>query len=59
MIVVEPPLVPAHAEAIVALACGPGVRAKVVGPDQVAGAIKGRSVVIEFPGGSARVVPRT
>jgi hypothetical protein len=57
MIVVEPPVAPPHVEAIVRLACGSKVRPMVVGRDQVKRSIKGRSVVISFPGGSAAVEP--
>jgi len=59
MVIVEPPLAPPHAEAIVSLACGPKVKIKIVGREQVDGAIKGRSIVVEFPGGSAQVVRRS
>jgi hypothetical protein len=55
MVVVEPPLAAPHVEAIVELACGPDVRANIVGRDQVEGAIKGRTLVIAFPHGSAEV----
>jgi hypothetical protein len=55
MVVVEPPLAAPHVEAIVELACGPDVRARIVGRDQVEGAIKGRTLVIAFPHGSAEV----
>jgi hypothetical protein len=53
--IVDPPLAAPHAEAIVGLACGADVRAKIVGADQVAGAIKGRTLVLAFPNGSAEV----
>jgi hypothetical protein len=59
MVIVEPPLAPPHAEAIVSLACGRDTRAKIVGRDQIDGAIKGHSVVIAFPNGSAEVERRT
>jgi hypothetical protein len=59
MVLVEPPLAGPHAEAIVELACGPDVRALIVGRDQVANAIEGHTVVIGFPGGSAQVEQRT
>jgi hypothetical protein len=55
MVIVDPPLAPPHAEAIVGLACGNETRAKIVGRDQVAKAIKGHSVVIAFPNGSAEI----
>ncbi len=42
-------------EAIVRLACGPRVRPQIVGRDQLAGALKPRSVVVAFPNGSATV----
>ena len=53
--IVEPPLAAPHVEAIIGLACGADVRAKIVGSDQVAGAIKGRTLVLAFPNGSAEV----
>jgi hypothetical protein len=59
MVIVDPPLAPPHAEAIVGLACGDATRTKIVGRDQVAKAIKGHSVVIAFPNGSAEVEQRT
>jgi hypothetical protein len=59
MVIVEPPLAPPHAEAIVGLACGEGTRARIVGRDQVAKAIKGHSVVIAFPNGSATIEQQT
>jgi hypothetical protein len=59
MVVVEPPVATPHVEAIIGLACGPDVRTKIVGRDQIAGAIKGRTVVIAFPNGSAEVQQQT
>jgi hypothetical protein len=59
MVIVEPPIAPPHIEAIVGLACGPDVRAKIVGPDQIEGAIKGHTIVIAFPNGSADIQRRT
>ncbi len=59
MVIVDPPLAPPHAEAIVGLACGDATRAKIVGRDQVAKAIKGHTVVIAFPNGSAEIEQRT
>ena len=59
IVIVEPPLAPPHAEAIVGLACGKATRAKIVGRDQIDGALKGRSVVIAFPNGSAQVERKT
>jgi hypothetical protein len=59
MVIVEPPLAPPHAEAIVELACGGDTRARIVGRDEIDGAIKGRSVVIAFPNGSAQVERKT
>jgi hypothetical protein len=59
MVIVDPPLAPPHAEAIVGLACGEGTRARIVGRDQVAKAIKGHSVVIAFPNGSATIEQQT
>jgi len=59
MVIVEPPLAPPHAEAIVGLACGDATRARIVGRDQIDGALKGRTVVIAFPNGSAEVERRT
>jgi hypothetical protein len=55
MVLVEPPLAPPHAEAIVGLSCGEDTRARIVGRDQIDKAIKGHSVVIAFPNGSAQV----
>jgi hypothetical protein len=55
MAVVEPPVAAPHVEAIVELACGADVRVNIVGRDQVEGAIKGRTLVIAFPNGSAEV----
>ena len=55
MVIVEPPLATPHAEAIIGLACGPDVRALVVGRDQVAKSLRGHSVVVAFPNGSAAV----
>ena len=59
MVIVEPPLAPPHAEAIVGLSCGEHTRPKIVGREQVDGAIKGHSVVIAFPNGSAQVERQT
>jgi hypothetical protein len=59
MVIVEPPMATPHVEAIVDLACDPDVRVKIVGRDQIAGAIKGHTVVIAFPNGSAEVQRRT
>jgi hypothetical protein len=59
VLVVEPPLAPQHAGAIVELSCGPDVDTRVVGRDQVDGAIEGHTVVVEFPGGGAQVARRT
>jgi hypothetical protein len=59
MVIVEPPVAAPHVEAIVALACGQETRTKIVGGDQVEGAIKGHTVVIAFPNGSAEVQRRT
>jgi hypothetical protein len=58
ILVVEPPLAPPHAEAIVRLACGPHVRPVVVGRDKVEGALRPNSVVVAFPGGSAAIERR-
>jgi len=55
IVIVEPPVAAPHVAAIVELACGPDVRAKIVGREQVAGAIKDRTLVIAFPNGSAEV----
>jgi hypothetical protein len=55
LVVVEPPVAAPHVEAIAELACGPDVRAKIVGADQITGAIKGRTLVLAFPNGSAEV----
>jgi len=59
MIVVEPPIAGPVVEAIIRLSCGPKVRPMIVGRDQVAGAIKGTSVVIGFPNGSATIEATT
>ena len=48
-----------HVEAIIGLACGDETRTKIVGRDQVEDAIKGHTVVIAFPNGSAEVQRRT
>ena len=55
VIVVEPPLAPPHAEAIVRLSCGAEVRPVVVGRDGVEDARRPGALVIAFPGGSAQV----
>ena len=59
IVVVEPPVAAPHVEAIIGLACGDETRTKIVGHDQVEGAIKGHTVVIAFPNGSAEVQRRT
>jgi hypothetical protein len=59
MIVVEPPVAGPVVDAIIHLSCGAKVRSMIVGRDQVAGAIKGTSVVISFPNGSATVESTT
>ncbi|HEU5099782.1 MAG TPA: hypothetical protein VFU22_12215 [Roseiflexaceae bacterium] len=59
MVIVEPPLAPPHTEAIVGLSCGERTHTRIVGRDQIDGAIKGHSVVIAFPNGSAQVERRT
>jgi hypothetical protein len=59
VIVVEPPLAPPHAEAIVRLACGEGTRPLVVGRDGVEEALRPNALVIAFPGGGAQVERRT
>jgi hypothetical protein len=59
IVIVEPPVAAPHVEAIVELACGDETRTKIVGGDQVEGAIKGHTVVIAFPNGSAEVQRRT
>ena len=59
IVIVDPPLAPPHAEAIVGLACGDATRAKIVGREQVEDAIKGHTVVIAFPNGSAEIEQRT
>jgi hypothetical protein len=58
MVIVDPPLAAPHAEAIIGLACGSDVRVRIVGRTQLESAIKGRSVVIGFPNGSAEVERR-
>jgi hypothetical protein len=59
IVVIEPPVAAPHVEAIIGLACGAETRTKIVGRDQVEGAIKGHTVVIAFPNGSAEVQRRT
>jgi hypothetical protein len=59
VLVVEPPLAPQHARAIVALSCGPEVETRVVARNQIDAAIGGHTLVVEFPGGSAQVARRT
>ena len=59
IVIVDPPLAPPHAEAIVGLACGDATRAKIVGREQVEDAIKGHTIVIAFPNGSAEIEQRT
>ena len=59
MIVVEPPIAGPVVDAIIHLSCDDKVRPMIVGRDQVAGAIKGTSVVISFPNGSATVEAST
>jgi hypothetical protein len=59
VVIVEPPVAAPHVEAIVELACGDETGTKIVGGDQVEGAIKGHTVVITFPNGSAEVQRRT
>jgi hypothetical protein len=59
IVVIEPPVAAPHIEAIIGLACGPDVRTKIVGGDQVESAIKGHTVVIAFPNGSAEAQRRT
>lgn len=58
-IIVDPPLVPAHAEAIVQLTCGDRPRPVVVTRDEVEGALRGHSLVVAFEDGRATVVRRT
>lgn len=58
IIVVEPPLAPPHAEAIVRLACGDEVLPLVVGRDGVADALRPNALVVAFPGGGAQVEQR-
>lgn len=59
VVVVDPPLTTVHADAIVRLACGPGVRPKIVTRDQAADEVGNRTVVIHFPQGSAEIELRT
>jgi hypothetical protein len=59
IIVVEPPLAPPHAEAIIRLACGDQTRPVIVGRDGVEDALRERSLVVAFPGGGAQVERRT
>jgi hypothetical protein len=58
IVVVEPPLAPPHAEAIVRLACGPEVRPLVVGRDGIEDALRPGALVVAFPGGGAQVERR-
>ena len=58
LLLVEPPIAPPHAEAIVRLACGPHVRPVLVGRAQIEEALEPNSVVVAFPGGSAAVEQR-
>jgi hypothetical protein len=55
MLLVDPPIAQPHAEAIVQLACAGAVEPVVVSAPQVEAALKERTVVIDFPGGSAQV----
>ncbi|MEM8532993.1 MAG: hypothetical protein AAGF95_19250 [Chloroflexota bacterium] len=59
VVVVDPPLATVHADAIVRLACGPGVKPKIVTRDQAADEVGNRTVVIHFPQGSAEIELRT
>jgi hypothetical protein len=59
VIVVDPPIATPHVDALVRLACGPGVRVVIVGRAQLEEAIRRRSAVIGFPNGSAVVERRT
>jgi hypothetical protein len=59
VIIVDPPLAQPHADAIVRLACGPGVRVVFVERAQLEAAIRRRAAVIGFPNGSAVVEQRT
>jgi hypothetical protein len=58
VVVVEPPLAPPHAEAIVRLACGADVLPVVVGRDGVEDALRPNAIVVAFPGGGAQVEQR-
>jgi hypothetical protein len=55
MILVDPPIAPPHAAAIVQLSCGDRTRAVLVARAQADAAARPDSVVIAFPGGSATV----
>jgi hypothetical protein len=59
IVVVEPPIAGPVVDAIIQLSCGAKVRPMVVGRDQVSDAIKGKSVVIGFPNGSATIESTT
>lgn len=59
VVVVDPPLATVHADAIVRLACGPGVKPKIVTRDQAADEVGNRTVVLHFPQGSAEIDLRT
>jgi hypothetical protein len=53
LVIGEPPITPAHVEAIVHLACGDAVEVVLVGRADRDGALRERSVAIGFQGGSA------
>lgn len=58
IVVVDPPLAPPHAEAIIRLACGPDVRPVVVGRDGAEDALRPGALLVSFPGGGAKVERR-
>ncbi|MEN9937967.1 MAG: hypothetical protein RLZZ387_4546 [Chloroflexota bacterium] len=58
VVVVDPPLAPPHAEAIVRLSCGPEMRAVVTGRDGLEDALRPGALVVAFPGGGAQVEQR-
>jgi hypothetical protein len=59
VVVVDPPLAPPHAEAIVRLACGRKMRPVVVGRDGLEDALRPGALVVAFPSGAAQVERRT
>jgi hypothetical protein len=58
IILIEPPIAPPHAEAIVALACGREPETLIIGRDGLEAVLREDSLVIAFPGGSAAIEQR-